>query len=1170
MGSASNVLLIGVGGTGTKIVRKMLEGWKSDGGLPQNIAVAIIDAHDGTPEGGRRPEWTFMRSSKINFQKEYGNHYDKSASGLAAWWPSRVQVNSVVGFHHGCGATRANGRFFAFHYAGHIRDTIVRALDTKASSRSLKDAAPTSAINWDAFICMSAGNGTGAGNMLPVAAIVRQVLLERGSMNPRVNAVVVPASVTQTGNNGSLRSHVAAAGVAALLELQYECNRKSDGLRPERPYSHVGYVHGQYEVFRPWYGSAPTSAEALTALPYDNVFVLDRFNMSGVSHEYDEIVTAGAEGLRALMGGADQDNRVMDLEVRAGTDGRNFGSLGVMTFAAPTRELASWCAGRQGLAVLKDGARGTFDVAVRGDLDLLAERDDTAVLDLTKCKTGDDALAASVAFFVDHALEAREIGANDMFARFDSSYKELEARFNQLAGAASATTDAKDRQDKYASLLGVLDSARAEVAKYDSLLARDFDRQPANPDAHRFADEHDGAGGRWLIEARALSFLEQGKSGLGAAWLRALRQNLDNQRADIHKVEVKKELGDRLDVPEDGTAARELLEKVQREAGSFFAFLKSNAIQAVGDEFQSEAKRAFKTIAWQGMVKAVEAHYARLIGHANVLEQAFDAAARTLETKAVRAGAEKLVADADAALGKVGSGAKLRYLGVRQDVRDRLLASLDGYGAVTSREVVADSVSAELFDLVAASLTEPDYAAVRLLDQRRKRAGWPGDGRLEELGGAVVRRMFSGTDDSVGLEDVIRAAVRREGSVEELLVNEGREQLTRYYQKVIAAGGRGLDPAGEAVQMGMRATLPAEFLQEIDEELRAVGTGTTLELALLRPDEADPTQRVGALEVYVRARLFGMIGAARPLWRPVASRDELALVQRMAFFTFSQNLTFLRQVASRIEKEGTTEARVKVQAVENYPTDRIECVAVELGGKVEWILTETDIESYRKAMYNMPEAPPSTDSQYQIYVGFNPHSEKQYEEMGKRWLELRDERVAGNAGSAGAEVLVALGRVNVVGRSLLGLLEQRGNHFYLARDVKQIYGTDGRPMLDSRTTLPAGTNIGPAGVVDVTAWLEGKERKGRSGEEGKAFAHTLRALLWRDVDTWIRGDAEKDIPPVSLTDVCEALNLEAGKLRAERGDDARAAMIRSHGEALAALADSLRVQRGNRPQALAT
>jgi hypothetical protein len=879
MGSAANVLLVGVGGTGTKIVKNMLEGWERDGGLPRHVTAAIIDAHDGQPEGGIRRDWVYSGSRRIDFQREWALHHARSDSGLSSWWPSRVQQNARVGFHDGCGATRANGRFFSFHYADRIKDTIVAAMDRLSSARFLGDASPNQPLNWEAYICLSLGNGTGAGNMLPIAAMVRHLLLERGAIAPRVSGVVVPGSVTKAGQGGMLSAHVAASGVAALLELQYEANRKSGSLdQPTEPYVHVGYVGGSYAEFRPFAGLSDTSEAAINALPYDNVFVLDQYNSSGVRHEYGEILTVGAEALRALLTGADQDSRIMDLEVRAGTEGRNFGSLGVMAYAAPTAQLATWCAAKQVMNVLKEGSRTKFQLDHEADKDLLMERGGKAPLDISKARSAEEAVSASVLYFCDHVLQAREAGTNDIFERFQPAHDKLTAEFNALTKAAAEETNLKEKAGKYANMLGAMDAMRTEVAKFDAMLGREYAALP-DEGITRYAQGTDQAGAQWILEARALSFLEAGKPGLGATWFAALQVCLAEQKQSVHDTELKIELGGNLEGA-DTKGLSDLLEQLERDSKSFFSFLKTNSITSTGEEFEAGAKKAFTTITWQAKVKAVLAHYDRLVGHTALMEKALSSAARALGNRELLEPAQARIDTVDQWLQANRGGDKLKYLGVNPEVRDAMLEALNGLGSATSVATIASTATAEWIDLAASCLNELDYGQTRLLDKRRAKAGWPsGGGQL--WAARVVDRLFAGaangTAQPIRLEETVRAYVRRNGNIEGLLLSEGTQLLTKYYNLAYKDGGL-TTPEAVDVRSAVGVVL-GDLVREVEEEFSMIKQGRSFEAAMLRPSQRGEDSE-GALMVYLRARMLGMMGAARPLWRPSAGREELAVVQK--------------------------------------------------------------------------------------------------------------------------------------------------------------------------------------------------------------------------------------------------------------------------------------------------
>ena len=1162
MASAANILIIGVGGTGTRIVRNMLQGWKENGGKPKHIAAVVIDAHDGPPEGGVRSDWFHGGSSRINYAKAHSDHLLQPRSKLGAWWPSRIHPISGVSFHNGCGAMRANGRFFSFHFADRIRDAVLRAMDSLSHARALGDRAPASPMNWEAYICMSLGNGTGAGNLLPVSAIVRHLLLERGATTPIVTGVVVPASVTKAGNSGMLSQHVAAAGVGSLIELQYECSRKSTSARhkPNTPYEHIGVVAGNYEAFRPWHGSPPNSPEALTAKPYDQILILDQFNTSGVRHDYEGILSAAAEALRALLGGSDPTCRIMDLGTR--TEGKPFGSIGVMAYAAPTRALAAWCAARQSLHTLAEARRTSFLLDRAGDLEVLDDRSGSRTLGrpaLQKCGSSEEAVALSVDFFVDHVLDVREEGdSNDVFNRFTEAVTALEGTFEAAARSAAECKDMKERTGKLSGLLGSIKRAETECTKFERQLELEFAREPAGKPT-RYGDDHEGAGTRWLVEARALLFIERGQFGLASTWLSALAASIDRQRQSVMDNEMQEHLQGvaNLHQKQDGAKLREGLDGLERETNAFFAFLRKDSIEALGEEFVSQARRAFRFMIWQAKSAAVDLNFQRIAAHVAVLEGACATATQALGSVSVQDSLDRSLKSAEQGIAASKEGDKLKFLGVDEGVRSSLVTSMAGDGGATSASTILAGLQGAGLDLLAACLSEGDYKAVKLLDTRRAGRGWTGTGQRDAMGQAVAARIFE------DLKDPVRTAVLAAGGVESLLLREGRNLLESYYKNVIQRGRRGLDRAAEDVQRTLQESMPGRIFAMIDAELEAPDTGRTLDQTLLRDAGDGSGRKEGVLMLYLQGRLEGLIGAARPLWRPQISDPNLIL--RISLFTFSADSALIYQAVQAIK--ASTEAAIHIQPVDDYPPDRLDCVSVELGGEADWLVADSDVETYRKAIAGLPDKAPD-DGQYRAFETFNPHSELQYQEVGRRWLEERDSRSRGvSSTTGGAEVLLALARMNVPGRVLLGFVEQRAQNFYAARDFAQLY-VDRRPVLPASALCSAGTQLGPSGVVDFVDWLEGKERKGHDAQTGAELARALRELIWADLATWMAGDTDSNTAPVSLDAIAAALNAEAGKLNSKRGSDAATGAQRIMSASLVQLANDLQTSRGARPACL--
>src|SRR3954453_3251468 len=116
-------IIIGVGGTGTKIIREISDRWETTKNRPRGVALAVIDARDLPPENGEITNAIFLPNKPINF----GDEYAAFRSTVEPWWPKSTAPVSWINFSDGCGAIRSYGRFFAFYYASKIRRTIEEA-----------------------------------------------------------------------------------------------------------------------------------------------------------------------------------------------------------------------------------------------------------------------------------------------------------------------------------------------------------------------------------------------------------------------------------------------------------------------------------------------------------------------------------------------------------------------------------------------------------------------------------------------------------------------------------------------------------------------------------------------------------------------------------------------------------------------------------------------------------------------------------------------------------------------------------------------------------------------------------------------------------------------------------------------------------------------------------
>jgi hypothetical protein len=264
-------------------------------------------------------------------------------------------------------------------HARFVEGAIQRAINLLTSAERASMASQAEEANWDAYICSSLGNGTGAGSFMALAAMVKHLLRDQGAKSPQVSGVFIPGSVTRHGpaNDAPVAHRVAASGFASLIELQYEFNRRienpNNGLgKPPEPYKFVGDGTMGWTVYEPWRGNSEHSSAALEESPYDWAFVLDLINSNNIRAGYGDLLDAGGEALKALLGGADSDSRLLDLG--RGVDGR-FGSLGAKSFVAPTKALTEWARIEQCKRALEWSIEKDLDIEDELHLNLIQEID---------------------------------------------------------------------------------------------------------------------------------------------------------------------------------------------------------------------------------------------------------------------------------------------------------------------------------------------------------------------------------------------------------------------------------------------------------------------------------------------------------------------------------------------------------------------------------------------------------------------------------------------------------------------------------------------------------------------------------------------------------------------------------------------------------------------------
>jgi hypothetical protein len=333
-------LIIANGGTGARIASEVVAQFQDElGGLPDHVAIAVVDARSGPEDQvGSQNVFLVQRTHPINFPVEHARLMDprnarSKVEYCRGWWPPHAEPDASVNFMKGCGAKRTNGRFFATFFDADVATAIEKAIQHLMTIDQAAGQQPTLNV----YVCASLGNGTGGGSFMQVATIANDLASQSG-LAPRITGIFVPSTTTapavKAHTDRLLTPRIGANGVAALVELQYELNRKeSYQLReggwtrhPRKgggPLVHHG-IHGTYRCDDTSHGA-----------PFETCFLVDTQNRTAHVRDYNQVVAVAGRVLFSILSGADADYRFLDAQVAAAGP---FGSVGFMRVRSPLRE----------------------------------------------------------------------------------------------------------------------------------------------------------------------------------------------------------------------------------------------------------------------------------------------------------------------------------------------------------------------------------------------------------------------------------------------------------------------------------------------------------------------------------------------------------------------------------------------------------------------------------------------------------------------------------------------------------------------------------------------------------------------------------------------------------------------------------------------------------------
>lgn len=925
-------LIIGLGGTGTKVVRKIRKRWDTVG-APRNTALAVIDARSRDPEGGPIDGAFFNSVRPI----QYPNAFQQAKGDIQTWWPhSRAMTaDPDIDFSNGCGAVRTNGRFFAYWYSRVIAKTI----DDAFQHLSAKGLAGTSedAHTFDIFLVGSLGNGTGGGTFLDVAAIVRHKIAPR-CMNLRVMGVFIPASVTREKWRGSqVEQRIAAAGYAALIETQYELNRRSrDRLRPREPY-----------VFRGWndvghidYSTSPGHPDP-DLPPLDHVFLLDKRDTNHLVATYPALLDIAAEGISLIAEGADADARLLDGFVHVPKH-LGIGSFGAIRLTVPSREIQSHTASVQAWRAV-EAARARGPQALAPWRHLLREE----TPDGTEVFQKDDAsLKDHVDFFLEKVLRVREAGEFDqVLERFAALNKDLQDQFKRILSGVDALTDAKAIANKATEIKNFIDDRLVGLADARSrVLQETWERQPRDP------EKPVDAGVQWWIDRKVRDFAETGAFGLLTDWLEEMKKAVQAQRESLAKNERKKFLANpgHRDIDLGRTA-----EDLRKVAEQYFAWFKKGWMKEQIGKMSAEARKKVDYLLWESNIVAAERFFDRILAHLDTLwkggSQALEFLSHPRLAQRLEDDAHKGIGTASDTKARESQGLKAEYLmGTDENTLQRILADVEATSEASAVGILAGMRSQnEALLLEALGDDAHVFTGVGTKSRRARK-------EITALVDGYRKALLDLTKERV--QDRVGSQCR----IDLILEREAIQWMNEYFRLV----HQEKDAPDSSPRTRFLAALKDQIGGQATDQIQRQDWQNDMETAMQQ-----------AIDYYIAGRLHRLIALAATQWSLVSDRDHLAEIVDFSFVMHHGSATRIDRAIQKIEEMGLTDQRSNFRTQQNDLMDprRVDILKVQLGGSVESLEMLEELDSYQRVMREQRD--------------FSPHLTEQYLQMGRRWLE---------------------------------------------------------------------------------------------------------------------------------------------------------------------------------------
>lgn len=1129
-------LVIANGGTGTRIASIAVDCIVNDlGQLPTNIGIAVIDARRRPEENvGTTNVDVVEMAQPLNYVATHNRMMTDSTAfrpqQLRSWWPKHMHPSPKVTFIDGCGADRPTGRFFATQYDAEISRTIQTALNRLRSIGGAAGVEPLIHI----YICASLGNGTGGGSFMQVATIAHD-LASRSGLSPQILGIFVPSTATATAvaalEDRILKPRIGANGVASLIELQYEFNRRRapaatkgawtrQPRREDGPLEHHG-VHSTY------------SCADVANSPFAAAMVVDIHNSTGHVRTYPQVVGVAGRALYAMLTGADADNRILDT-MRNATG--PFGSVGFMRVRSPMVEARAYMTLkiRKRLAAALEQSSATEKSTREQEHDLLR-------LSIGNQRAENGTIDASVEFFVrtiaqiheadheDQLLDRlREVLPADPFASRNTSTPKVPSEMDEFR--ASIEAHLRNCQKR-------VDEMRDRVLNGSGPAVSVADLAKLNPEQRMAAERAQGV--RKLLALRVIDpLVAAGEFGLLIDWLEALKSAVSQCGSSVNQTELSRvrESGAR-----PGSEVDEWITKAQEYHDHWLSMIfgskKGDLLEAASSRLTQYMRDGRELITAASAINLYEALDADLDAAMVVLRNVRDTLAGELYNNTV-------ARDLDNATGVLVSGSRV------DPTLELVLGGIDDVDLAVDEAMEAPSSASNGVRAAVRELAAHHHAIVAWMGTQLGLPGItaapPSAPRIEHgWAQAYVGRLTELVEQKTN--DLLVAHL----SLANLLEARCRRVVRDYVQYGLYAqqgGSIALDAVAQNAIKVFRDLLgeaynhiTQDMLKHYDRQNRTL------------PEHVFED----ALAAAIQAKLLRLNGKAVVCW--MRNRDAGEFTGRHSLLVLrSGNSAAVRKAIAAVAET----AGLHINDRTTNDPNRIDFVTLETGAYLEE-LTMSLIHPHKKHYQE------SLNPSSRLGDNFSPHTSQQYIEVGRSFLAFLDGDKERSRNGA-ALLALALWQPEHLPGTFGFITEASGGRFTVGRPIKS-----GNTVVAAKGRALDGQGIAAAiAALNLEGYDASRDDQRRALESSQRLRDALSDELWDELRALLFGDGDRpDVKPIGVVMLCEHLTQYAAELET-RSFEAGNAVER--GEALSRqsaqlreLAAALQTSRGNeRPSQL--